>query len=113
MTKQEKYMRMFDSGMPISEIAKECGVLPSTVSRLIRTARKKEFVEEGKLTSEQKSYILSYARNDMNLCKTAQEYGVRYETFWYRFNRIQEKTDLNPRCFYDLIKLVEMANESE
>lgn len=111
MTKQEKYMRMFDSGMSMKEIAKECGVCPATVSRMIGFARKKEFVEEGHLTSEQKQYVLSYAKNDMNLCKTAQEYGVKHETFWHRFKRIHEKTGLNPRCFYDLIKLVEMAKE--
>lgn len=111
MTKQEKYMRMFDSGMSRTEIAKECGVWTSTVSRLIKLARKKEFVEEGQLTSEQKQYVLSLAANDMNISKTAQEFGIKYGTFFQRLKQIYRHTGLNPCCFYDLIKLVEMAKE--
>lgn len=111
MTKQEKYMRMFNNGMSRAEIARECGVNPSVVSRAIKVAQTKDYVEEGKLTSEWKQYIFSLATNDMNVHKTGKEYGIEYGVFRYRLKQIHKNTGLNPCCFYDLIKLVEMAKE--
>lgn len=112
MTKQEKYMRMYDSGMSMTDIAKECGVCLATVSRMIKLARKKRFIEDGKLSPEWETYIISLAANDMCINKTAKECEVEYGALYHKLKQIHRHTGLNPCCFYDLIKLVEMAKES-
>lgn len=54
--------------------------------------------------------ILAFARNNMKFQATADELGKRRDTVGYRIARINVITGLDPRNFYDLIKLVDMAN---
>lgn len=54
--------------------------------------------------------ILAFARNNMKVQATADELGKRRDTVGYRIVRIKAITGLDPRNFYDLIKLVDMAN---
>lgn len=61
------------------------------------------------MTRAEKSVILGYAENDMNLAKTARNINYHRNTIEYHFQRIIKKYGLNPHKFYDLIELVEMA----
>ena len=54
--------------------------------------------------------ILAFARNNMKVQATADELGRNYDTIAWRIARINAITGLDPRNFYDLIKLVGMAN---
>lgn len=56
--------------------------------------------------------VIAYADNNMNAQLTAQRIYYHRNSIWYHFNRIQEKTGLNPRNFYDLVKLVAIAKEA-
>lgn len=50
--------------------------------------------------------ILSYANNDMRLSGAARDTFYARNTYEYALDRIYRKTKLNPRSFYDLVKLV-------
>lgn len=54
--------------------------------------------------------ILAFAENNMKLQATANALGRNYDTVAWRIARINAITGLDPRNFYDLIKLVDMAN---
>ena len=54
--------------------------------------------------------ILMFAKNNMKVQATADEWGRNYNTVAYRISKIKETTGLDPHEFYDLIKLVSMAN---
>lgn len=54
--------------------------------------------------------ILLFAKNGMKLQATADELGRSCNTMAWRIARIKAITGLDPRNFYDLIKLVDMAN---
>ncbi len=62
------------------------------------------------LTVTDKKIILAYARNNMKPGATGQELNYHYTNISYHLDRIRDKTSLNPRKFYDLIKLVKEVN---
>lgn len=64
------------------------------------------------MTEHHKKIILAYAANDMKIKKTAENLSYGETTIVYHLNQIHRKYGLNPRRFYDLVKLVEMAKES-
>lgn len=61
------------------------------------------------LTDIERETILSYAECDMNANKACRAAFVTRNGFQYRLKIIREKTGLNPKCFYDLIELVDMC----
>jgi carbohydrate diacid regulator len=63
------------------------------------------------LNEEELETLLAYAENDMNVLRTAKEGFLHYNTVKYRLKRIKEKTGLDPHRFYDLMKLVQMAEK--
>lgn len=107
--KQQKYFTMYKSGMTMREIAKECGVAASTVCRTLQRIQDYEIVEEGKLSKKQKACVLAMADCDMSMTRASQEIGIVYPTFYKRIITIEKTTGLNPRCFYDLVQLIEMV----
>lgn len=65
------------------------------------------------LTELQKETILAFAECDMNYSETGRKTYVARNTLIYRLEKIHRVTGLNPKRFYDLVKLVDMARESE
>ena len=53
--------------------------------------------------------ILSFAKNSMREPETSWDLDVHRNTITYRIRKIKALTGLDPREFYDLIKLVDMA----
>ena len=66
--------------------------------------------EDG-LTAKEKEIILAYANNDMVLINTAADVGLDFRTVAAKLDIIYKVTKLNPRKFFDLIKLVQMVEE--
>lgn len=66
-----------------------------------------------KLTQEDKNVILAFAENDMTDSKTARDLSYHRNTIKYHIIKVEEKTGLNPRKFYDLIKLVSLIKEGD
>lgn len=54
--------------------------------------------------------ILAFAKNNMKIQDTAYELERHYNAVAWRIARIKDITGLDPRNFYDLIELVDMAN---
>jgi DNA-binding PucR family transcriptional regulator len=49
----------------------------------------------------------------MNVSKTARKLYIHRNTVMFHFDKVKEKTGLDPRNFYDLIALVKMAKKGE
>jgi DNA-binding PucR family transcriptional regulator len=61
------------------------------------------------MTEKEKDLLKAYATCDMSGLKTAMLLHVHHNTVNYRMYRIQEKYGIDPRSFYGLVKLLEMA----
>lgn len=57
------------------------------------------------------SVILSLARNNMRATEVAYDLCVHRGTILYRIEKIKKITGLDAMVFYDLVKLVDIANE--
>lgn len=55
--------------------------------------------------------ILAFAECDMSILKTSKKTNYHWNTIMYHLEKTRKKTGLNPRRFYDLVKLVEMVKE--
>ena len=63
------------------------------------------------LSDVQKETIKAFAECDMNASKTAEHMYMHRNAVIYNLNEIKRKTGLEPRKFYDLIKLLEMVGD--
>ena len=61
----------------------------------------------------QKSIVLSMAEHNMNKAEVARASYFSRGNVLYHCDVIKAQTGLDPRSFYDLIKLVEMVKEGE
>ena len=59
----------------------------------------------------QRRVIIALAQNDMSINGAAKAMCYYRTNIDYHIGRIRETTGLNPRKFFDLIKLYEMATE--
>ena len=59
------------------------------------------------LTDKEKEILLAFAEHNMNCSEAAMSLYMARNSFHYYFKSIEAKTGLNPRKFYDLIKLLE------
>jgi len=62
------------------------------------------------MTELQIKIIKSYARNDMHLSNTSNELHYHPNGIRYHMNKIKDETGLDPRKFYDLVKLLISVN---
>lgn len=62
------------------------------------------------LTDAERETILAYAKCDMNVSATSEAVFTSRNAVDYRLQRIKEKIGLDPKCFYDLVKLVDMCH---
>ena len=58
-----------------------------------------------------KEIILAMAENDMHATAAAVALNYHRNTIMYHLEQISKLYGLNPRCFYDLCRLVDMAKE--
>lgn len=58
------------------------------------------------LRDKEKEMLRLYAKNDMNLAKTAHEMNYSHRGLDYYMEKILRDTGLNPKCFYDLMELL-------
>ena len=63
------------------------------------------------VTDIQKETIKAFAECDMNASKTAEHMYMCRNAVVYNLNEIKRKMGLDPRKFYDLIKLLEMVGD--
>jgi DNA-binding PucR family transcriptional regulator len=63
------------------------------------------------MTLRQAETIVSLAKNNMNARATARSMFVHHQTVIYNIKMIRRKTGLNPLDFFDLQKLLPMAEE--
>lgn len=61
------------------------------------------------MTKHEKRIIITYAQQNMSIRQTARVMNYGATTINYHLERIWEKYGLNPKCFFDLVQLVEMA----
>lgn len=62
------------------------------------------------MTLRQAETIVSLAKNNMNARATARDMFVHYQTVVYNIKMIRRNTGLDPLNFYDLQKLLSVAN---
>ncbi len=62
-----------------------------------------------RLTRTDIEILRGYAECDMNMQATGKQLHYGYATVHYHLKSIEQKTGLNPRRFFDLVKLLEMA----
>ncbi len=62
-----------------------------------------------KLTQTDVEILKGYAECDMNIQSTGKRLHYGHGTVSYHLKRIEQKTGLNPRRFFDLVKLLEMV----
>lgn len=63
------------------------------------------------MTLRQAETIVNLAKNNMNARATARTMFVHHQTVVYNIKMIRRNTGLNPMDFYDLQKLLPMAEE--
>lgn len=64
------------------------------------------------MTQQEKEIVLTFADSDMKLYTAANRMHYNRNTVKYHMGKIKQETGLEPRRFWDLVKLVQMA-ESE
>ena len=62
------------------------------------------------LSEKEKEIILALADCDMNPTAVSRMLYMHRNTVLYHLQKIADKTSLEPKKFYDLVKLVEMAS---
>ena len=55
--------------------------------------------------------ILAYANHNMNMTQASKSVCYSRFALVYHFDKVQDKTGLDPRNFYDLVKLVKIAEK--
>lgn len=61
------------------------------------------------LSYKQAKVILMYAKMDMDAVATGDRLWMSYGSINYQLRKIKDETGLNPHKFYDLCRLVGMA----
>ena len=65
------------------------------------------------LTMKQAQVILALAECDMSSSQAAHVLHHHQNAVYYHIQKIRERTGLDPKCFYDLCKLVDMARKDK
>lgn len=66
-----------------------------------------------RLTTVDKNIVLGFAKNDMNVSRTASDLCYHRNAIEYHLTKIFRETKLNPHNFYDLVKLVDVVKEGD
>ena len=63
------------------------------------------------LSEEDCELIKNFAECDLHTVRVARKMHYTHGSISYRTRRIKEKTGLDPRSFYDMIKLLEIVDK--
>lgn len=63
------------------------------------------------LTEKDIEIIFAYAENNMRTTETAYQIYVHRNTVEYHLDKVKRKTGLDPKKFYDLVKLISELTE--
>lgn len=63
-----------------------------------------------KLSGTDKQVILTYAECNMRVSNTSRALYMSRSNVDYHLEKVRLETGLNPKCFYSLIKLVDMCH---
>lgn len=63
------------------------------------------------LSEHQKTVIQELANNDMNILRAATAMNFHRNSICYHIDCIRRKTGLDPRKFFDLLKLLQMVEK--
>lgn len=63
------------------------------------------------MTNDDKALLRAYAENNMNRSQTSKAVYLHTNSIRYRFDVIRRETGLDPGNFYDLVKLLGIAEE--
>ena len=63
------------------------------------------------MTERQREIVLGYAECDMNAVETGRKLYLSCVAVGYHLNQIKKTTGIDPRSFYGLCKLVQMAKQ--
>lgn len=69
--------------------------------------------DETNLRDKDIQTLLTFAKNNMRYKPSAAELGCHFETVSRRLDSIYRRTLLNPKEFYDLIKLVQRIQDED
>ena len=64
------------------------------------------------LTNIERQVIRTVADCDLNVTQASRVFHYHRNTLVYHMEKIKRKTGLDPRRFWDMIKLLEVINES-
>lgn len=71
-----------------------------------------EQIEHDRLSTRERCIVWAMCRNDLKMLPSAKElYYASHSCLTYQLDKIKEKTGLDPRNFYDAMKLLEMAGK--
>lgn len=65
------------------------------------------------MTELQQLVVIAFAKSNMRIDVAAREMNCHRNNILYHLQQIHDKTGLNPRNFFDLIKLYEIATKGE
>lgn len=65
------------------------------------------------LNDRRREIVLALAEHDLNALAVARAMYFSHNAVRYHCEQIHKKTGLNPRRFYDLVKLVEMVKDGD
>ena len=65
------------------------------------------------MTDKQKEVVIAMAENDLSVTRAARATFYHHNTIQFHCVQIQKQTGLNPRNFFDMMKLYQMATEEE
>lgn len=63
------------------------------------------------MNKEDAHIVVAMANHNMNATDVARAIFVHRNTVLYHLDKVKRQTGLDPRRFYDLVKLVKMAQE--
>lgn len=65
------------------------------------------------LTDKQKQIVIEMAENDMSIVGVGRAIGISPSSVKGQIVNIAMKTGLDPRCFYDLVELIDIVREEQ
>lgn len=68
--------------------------------------------DDGPLSERQCQIVEAMADHNMNAAVVARELNFHRNNVVYHIEQVKKKTGLDPRCFYDLVELLEAIHES-
>lgn len=103
-----------EMNIKVAELALSLDTLTEARNALLARLKNKSGKHKAlDLNDKYKTVILAMADYDMNEAQVGRVMHYRRNTVTYHCEQIFAKTGLNPKKFYDLVKLVELVKDGE